>query len=40
MIMDENGRNGEKWHLAQQTTQPVIALLKQISCTNTIKKIS
>ena len=20
MVMDENGRNGGKWHLAQQTT--------------------
>ena len=24
MVMDENGRNGKKWHLAQQFTQPVI----------------
>ena len=24
MDMDENGRNGRKWHLAQQITQPVI----------------
>ena len=24
MVMDENGRNGRKWHLAQQFTQPVI----------------
>ena len=22
--MDENGRNGRKWHLAQQLAQPVI----------------
>ena len=24
MVMDEKGRNGEKWHLAQQITQLVI----------------
>ena len=24
IVMDENGRNGRNWHLAQQTTQPVI----------------
>ena len=24
--MDEKGRNGRKWHLAQQFTQPVITL--------------
>ena len=24
MVMDENGRNGWNWHLAQQITQPVI----------------
>ena len=24
MVMDENGRNGRNWHLAQQITQPVI----------------
>ena len=24
MVMDENGRNGRKLHLAQQITQPVI----------------
>ena len=24
MVMDENGRNGENWHLAQQLAQPVI----------------
>ena len=24
MVMDEAGRNGLKWHLAQQITQPVI----------------
>ena len=24
MVMDENGRNGWKWHLAQQLAQPVI----------------
>ena len=24
MVMDEAGRNGWKWHLAQQITQPVI----------------
>lgn len=24
--MDENGRNGRKWYLAQQATQPVIVL--------------
>ena len=24
MVMDENGRNGENWHLAQQIVQPVI----------------
>ena len=25
MIMDENGRNGRKWHLAQQIIDPVIS---------------
>ena len=29
MVMDENGRNGWKWHLAQQPTQPVIIQKKQ-----------
>ena len=24
MVMDENGRNGRKWHLAQQLAQHVI----------------
>ena len=24
MVMDENGRNEGKWHLAQQIVQPVI----------------
>ena len=24
MVMDEDGRNGRKWHLAQQIVQPVI----------------
>ena len=24
MVMDEAGRNGENWHLAQQIVQPVI----------------
>ena len=24
MVMDENGRNGRKWHLAQQLSQHVI----------------
>ena len=24
MVMDENGRNGWNWHLAQQIVQPVI----------------
>ena len=24
MVMDETGRNGGKWHLAQQIAQPVI----------------
>ena len=24
MVMDENGRNGGNWHLAQQIVQPVI----------------
>ena len=24
MVMDEAGRNGRKWHLAQQLAQPVI----------------
>ena len=24
MVMDEDGRNGEKWHLAQQLTYHVI----------------
>ena len=31
--MDENGRNGGKWHLAQQITQPVIRyVLSSIPC--------
>ena len=24
MVMDENGRNGRKWHLAQQITETVM----------------
>ena len=29
MVMDENGRNGRKWHLAQQLAQHVIIQKKQ-----------
>lgn len=36
--MDEKGRNGRKWHLAQQITQPVIALLKQYPALIQLKK--
>ena len=33
MVMDEDGRNGGNWHLAQQTTQPVIRyVLSSIPC--------
>ena len=31
MVMDENGRNGRKWHLAQQITQHVIIQKQQIT---------
>ena len=31
MDMDENGRNGENWHLAQQLTQHVIIQKQQIT---------
>ena len=27
MVMDENGRNGRNWHLAQQITEPVITYI-------------
>ena len=29
MVMDENGKNGRKWHLAQQITQHVIIQKQQ-----------
>ena len=29
MVMDEAGRNGENWHLAQQLAQPVIIQKQQ-----------
>ena len=36
MVMDEAGRNGRKWHLAQQITQPVIrCILSQAATTST-----
>ena len=36
MVMDENGRNGRKWHLAQQLAQPVIKPhIMQLSMTTT-----
>ena len=36
MVMDENGRNGGKWHLAQQITQPVIRyILSQVATIHT-----
>ena len=31
MVMDEAGRNGGKWHLAQQLPQPVIMQKQQIT---------
>ena len=31
MDMDEDGRNGRKWHLAQQITQPVIMHILSIT---------
>ena len=31
IVMDENGRNGENWHLAQQITQPVIRYVLSIT---------
>ena len=34
IVMDENGRNGRKWHLAQQITQLVInSHIMQLSIT-------
>ena len=37
MVMDENGRNGRKWHLAQQITELVIKPhIMQLSSTTTI----
>ena len=36
-VMDENGRNGENWHLAQQITELVIKPhIMQLSMTTTI----
>ena len=35
MVMDENGRNVENWHLAQQITQPVIMRILSITTTST-----
>ena len=34
MVMDENGRNGRNWHLAQQITQHVIMRILSITTTN------
>ena len=34
MVMDENGRNGGKWHLAQQLAQHVIMRILSITTTN------
>ena len=31
MVMDENGRNGGKWHLAQQLAQHVIIQKQQFT---------
>ena len=31
MVMDEAGRNGRKWHLAQQLAQHVIIQKQQIT---------
>ena len=31
MVMDENGRNGGNWHLAQQLAQHVIIQKQQIT---------
>ena len=37
MVMDENGRNGRKWHLAQQITQLVIkSHIMQLSMTQSV----
>ena len=35
MVMDENGRNGGNWHLAQQITQLVIMRILSITTTST-----
>ena len=35
MVMDENGRNGRKWHLAQQITHHVIIRILSITTTST-----
>ena len=35
IVMDENGRNGWKWHLAQQITQLVIMRILSITTTST-----
>ena len=36
MVMDEDGRNGGNWHLAQQFTQPVIRCILSQVATNHI----
>ena len=35
MVMDEAGRNGENWHLAQQITHHVIIHILSITTTST-----
>ena len=35
MVMDENSRNGRKWYLAQQITQPVIGYVLSSTTTST-----
>ena len=35
MVMDETGRNGENWHLAQQITHHVIMRILSMTTTST-----
>jgi hypothetical protein len=38
--MDETGRNGRKWHLAQQTTYPVIVYILSKATINTTYNVT
>ena len=39
MVMDENGRNGRKWHLAQQITYHVIMRILSITTNHTTSNV-